>query len=348
MGGTTLFENVIRELERLEQEKLSIPIEADERGYVDRECPANGCKFVFKVLELDWKDRFRDEAVFCPQCGHSEPADHWWTTRQVQEAQEQATTVLEARIANALHHDAREFNARAPKGFISMSMTVSGNGHALEAIVPIAAAAVLEQELSCGRCSAHYAVVGSAFFCPCCGHNSVEQMFDGALAKVRTKVGGIGVVREALRASLGADEAETFCRSIIEGGLQDCVVAFQHLAERLYVPPVGAKPPGQNVFQRLDEGSKLWKAAVGTGYEDWLTAAELDALKLLFQQRHLFAHREGLVDDKYVLKSGDTRYRTGQRLVVAPADVLRMVTLVEKLGTGLRTAVRPVSTPTAP
>ncbi|MDP3277123.1 MAG: hypothetical protein Q8Q09_18170 [Deltaproteobacteria bacterium] len=343
-----MFKNLIHELERLNREKLAIPVSADEQGYVDRECPAKGCLFVFKVLEHDWKDRFRDEAVFCPLCRHSAPADQWWTTRQVREAQKQAKAVLRARINNAMHFDAREFNARAPRGFITISMKVASGDNSREMLVPIDAAAVLEQRLTCEQCGAGYAVAGSAFFCPCCGHNSVEKMFDGALAKVRTKLDGIAKLRDALRESLGADDAETFCRSIIEGGLQDCVVAFQHLAERLYVPWVGKKPPGQNVFQRVGEGSKLWKAAVGAGYEDWLTIPDLDELKVFFQQRHLFAHREGLVDEKYVLNSGDTRYLVGQRLVVAPSDVLRMVTLIAKLGNALRVAARTSSPQPSP
>jgi hypothetical protein len=204
---------------------------------------------------------------------------------------------------------------------------------------------VLEQALVCDACGAGYAVLGPAFFCPCCGHNSVEKMFDAALAKVRTKIEGIEVVREALRAPVGADGAETFCRSTIEGGLQDCVVAFQHLAERLYRPPAGSKAAAPNVFQRLDEGSQLWKSAVGKGYDDWLAAAELADLKVLFQRRHLLAHREGLVDDKYLQKSGDSTYRVGQRIVVSVADVLRMVELIEKLGVALRLAVPPPKPP---
>lgn len=336
-----MFKNIIRELEELGRGgTVSVPIEADERGYIDKECPAPKCLFVFKVLETDWRDKFRDEAVYCPQCGHEAPAKSWFTTEQIERGKEQALATVHARVDRALVDDAREFNATAPRGFISMSMKVSGATHAHHTIVPIAAAAVLEQMLVCDACGAGYAVLGPAFFCPCCGHNSVEKVFDGALAKVRTKIEGIEVVREALRATLGADEAETFCRSTIEGGLQDCVVAFQHLAERLYVLPAGATPPSQNTFQRLDDGSERWRAATGKGYDAWLSAAELEELSILFQRRHILAHRDGLVDEKYVQKSGDTTYKVGQRIVVGRDDVLRLVLLVEKLGRALRAAAK--------
>jgi hypothetical protein len=335
-----VFKNLLTELERLDREKISIPIQADERGYLDRECPADVCKLAFKVSIDDWERLFRDEEVFCPFCGHSAPSNHWWTTDQVEQSHAQARALVSASISNAIHRDARAFNATAPRGFIGISMKASGSGSRSTVIVPIAAADVLEQELACAKCNARYAVLGPAFFCPCCGDNSVERMFDAALAKVRTKIESIETVREAVRAALDADRAEALCRSTIEGGLQDCVVAFQHLAERLYVAPAGSKPPPTNVFQRLDEGSQLWKTSVGKGYEDWLTAAELADLKLLFQRRHLLAHREGLVDDKYVQKSGDSTYRAGQRIVVSVADVLRLVELVQKLGAELRSVAR--------
>jgi hypothetical protein len=139
---------------------------------------------------------------------------------------------------------------------------------------------------------------------------------------------------------LGSDAAEVFCRSTVEGGLQDCVVAFQYFAERLYSSCPGITPPRQNSFQRLDEGSKMWEAALGHGYEDWLDAAELAELNTLFQRRHLLAHRDGIVDDKYAQRSGDSTYRVGQRIVVAVSDVVRMTALVAKLGGALRAALR--------
>ena len=91
----------------------------------------------------------------------------------------------------------------------------------------------------------------------------------------------------------------------------------------------------RNAFQNLDEGSKLWQSACGKTYDAHLSAAELDLLKRLFQQRHLLAHREGLVDTDYITKTGDQNYREGQRLVVKEAAVRECVALVEKLAQGL-------------
>jgi|SRR5436309_15093942 len=54
---------------------FSIQISADEKGFIDRQCPSEECLVVFKVNSTDWKNLFRDEEVFCPQCRHAAPAD---------------------------------------------------------------------------------------------------------------------------------------------------------------------------------------------------------------------------------------------------------------------------------
>lgn len=63
-------------------------------------------------------------------------------------------------------------------------------------------------------------------FCPCCGHNSVEETFDNAVKKIETKIESLEIIKAALVNAAGKDAAEITCRSLIETGLNDCVVAF--------------------------------------------------------------------------------------------------------------------------
>lgn len=59
-----------------------------------------------------------------------------------------------------------------------------------------------------------------------------------------------------------------------------------------------------------------------------------------FQQRHLLAHRKGLIDEDYLSRSGDTAYRVGQRLVIREAAARECVALVRKLGAALQLAAK--------
>lgn len=339
LRGLNMFNDLQRELNRLEQGlTLSIPVEPDEEGYFDKKCPAENCLFQFKVNAEDWVNLFLDEAVYCPMCRHEAPADSWWTTEQIEYAREQAVEHVRGLIGDSLHKMARRFNASQPKnGFIRMSMEVSGT-RGYRAVVPIPSSETLELQIQCEECSARFAVIGSAFFCPCCGTNSVLRTFDDAMRKVLVKLESVSLLRSQFASMGKRDESEILARSLVETALSDCVVAFQRLSEKLYETLPNAVATRSNVFQRIPDGSKLWSDAVGSGYEDWLSGEELATLNILFQRRHLLAHTEGIVDQKYIDRSEDSTYQLGQRIVVSESDVRQLVHLITKLADQMRTS----------
>jgi Zn finger protein HypA/HybF involved in hydrogenase expression len=148
---------------------VSVPIEADEKGYIDKQCPSAQCGFLFKVNQDDWGNLCRDKAVWCPMCGHEAPADQWFTAEQNEHAKSEALKVIQGEIHNALLSGAQKFNSSQPRGgFISMSMKVQGGPQRTYAL-PARAADVMQLDIQCESCSARFAVIGSAYFCPACG-----------------------------------------------------------------------------------------------------------------------------------------------------------------------------------
>ena len=327
-----MFEDLIKEMERMDGQSVSVPIESDEKGYIDKQCPAEDCEFVFKVNGEDWKNIFQDEAVWCPLCRHEASADQWFTIEQVQHAKDETLAIMQGKIHNALRSGAQKFNRKQPRNsFISMSMKVSG-GNKRTHTIPAKAAELMQLEIQCESCEARFAVIGSAYFCPACGYNSVTRTFSDSLRKIRAKMENVEVVRNALIESVGKDEAELTCRSLIETCISDGVVAFQKYCEGMY-EPYGSAP--FNAFQRLDQASSLWENAVQKGFESWLSEEELKALKILYQKRHLLAHNEGIVDSKYIQKSGDSTYKECQRIVILERDVEFLVNALNKLSKGI-------------
>jgi hypothetical protein len=127
------------------------------------------------------------------------------------------------------------------------------------------------------------------------------------------------------------DTAEVTVRRIIENALEDIVTAFQRYAESLYDKFPTAPTAPKNAFQNLKKGSDLWQAVSGKCYEDFLDTISLSSLKRYFQQRHLLAHCEGIVDAQYISNSGDSTYASGQRIVINEQDVQRCTDIIEKL-----------------
>ena len=60
-------------------------------------------------------------------------------------------------------------------------------------------------------------------------------------------------------------------------------------------------------------------------------------MNMFFQRRHLIEHNNGMVDQKYVDKSGDNSYVIGQRLVVKESDAYALLAIIKKLAKGLMT-----------
>ncbi|MGC4029333.1 MAG: hypothetical protein QM696_10705 [Steroidobacteraceae bacterium] len=325
-----MFENLQKELCRLaELQQVEVPLERDAEGYVDKECPAEACLFQFKIHGDDWKNIVRDEEVFCPSCRHKAPANSWYTTAQIKAAKQYALGTVVNRLNGAMRADARASKRRQkPGAFFSITLDVKGGRDAV--LMPIAAAEPMRLRTICEDCECRYSYVGAAYFCPSCGKNSANHTFLQTLAAIRVAAG----LGETLRSVIGPDEAEVMTRTLLEKAMQDTVTSFQRLAEQLYEARTG-EAARRNAFQNLDAGSELWEVELGTSYEQLLDVAAMKSLRVYYQQRHLFAHQQGIVDSDYVSRSGDTSYAVGQRLIIKDSAVLEFADLVERLGTAL-------------
>lgn len=191
-----------------------------------------------------------------------------------------------------------------------------------------------ETEICCEKCGTHYSVIGAAYFCPCCGHNSAVNSFNDSLDSIKKMLDSLGDMKAMLTKKYGRDAAETMCRSLLESSIGDMVSAFQKFASCKYDALTGKTSSG-NAFQRVEEGSRLFEKETGRKYSDWLSLGELNSMKVMFQRRHLLEHNNGMVDQLYLDKSQDTSYSLGQRIVVKVSDAYALLDVVRKLGNGL-------------
>ncbi len=228
-----MFDELLRTLRQFEKPRsISIPmkIEADADGYVHKECPSETCRFSFKIRDDDWRDKVRDEEVFCPFCGHPAPAKSWYTTEQVEWAKQAAFTKFKGLINKAMKQDASNWNRRQPRNAF-LSITLRVNDSPQEVLLPVAATDPMRLKIACEACGCRYSVIGSAYFCPACGHNSAEHLFDQSLGKIGAALDSIAAIRSAIE---DLDTAENTIRLLIENGLQQAVTAFQRFAEVLF------------------------------------------------------------------------------------------------------------------
>ena len=216
-----------------------------------------------------------------------------------------------------------------------MSMSVEPSR--VPILIPPQAAEEMRQDFTCESCGCRYSSIGAAFFCPACGHNSAQTTFLAAVQTVRTTATNLPNIRSAVEELADKDAAENTVRQLLENSLVRLAASFQRFAEAAFhaLPNSSTFSIRKNLFQNLNESTAVWRKATGKGYEDHLGPSAMAELHLFFQQRHLLAHREGLVDQGYIDKSGDRSYSIGQKLVIKGPAVLRLAELVEKLAHGL-------------
>lgn len=301
---------------------ISIPILADENAFTGRECPRSDCEGYFKV-ELGTGLKGEGLPCHCPYCGHTAGHDQFWTKEQIDYAQ----SVAMRRIADALHRDLKklEFDHKPNGAFgIGISMTVKPGR---PTPIHYYREKQLETEVVCINCTLRYSVYGVFAFCPDCEQHNSLQILDKNLE----------VARKMLAL---ASEAETeLSEKLVENALEDCVSAFDGFGRELCrIHANRASNPvkaGKISFQNLVTARASYLELFGIDLTSTVEPEDWRAIVRAFQQRHLVAHKLGVVDHDYIAKSGDTRAVVGRKIGIKAEAVEVLATIISKLAAGM-------------
>jgi hypothetical protein len=301
--------DLIRKLERFQQEikdlnEKTVTIIPDNKGMIDRQCPKDECNSFFKVNAGDWRNIVKDEEAFCPFCRHASEAKNFFPSEQRMEIIQN----IKRSISNFWKH----------------------NHSIVNNIIPLKSSEEFELDIECEKCHVRFSVIGAAYFCPCCGFNSIERTATNSIEKLILKAEKIFLIQTALEQSLSKDESIIISKSIIENSLSDCIGTLQTFSEEKYKNLAGKNPPF-NAFQNVEKSNKLWQELKGEGYEVWLTAKENQELILYTQRRHLLEHKGGIIDLKYLQITNDSNYKVGDKIIVIPNDITVLGKIILKI-----------------
>lgn len=312
---------------------IPVTIQSDEKGYFDRECPNEECLFQFKIKLSDWEEKVSNEAVYCPLCGYVAESDKWWTQDQLESMREIATSYALNMIQSELDKSFKKLE-RSTRNSKYFKIKYKPGRRVSFVNNPIGQMPEWETEIVCPECSTAYSVIGTAYFCPCCGRNNVKTALIDSMSSIEKMIDSLEDLEEHLSEKVGKDVAKDMASKMLEDCLGNIVSAFQKYAELLY-SQISENSVRVNDFQIVDKGSNLFLQACGKGYEAWLSQYEIERMVLFFQRRHILEHNAGIVDERYVEKSGDTSYCVGQRVVLKKSEVRELLAIVRKLCTGL-------------
>lgn len=311
-----------RNLDRLGKQ-LSIPINADEDGYLGRECPVEECLGYFKITP---GTGIKGPApCHCPYCGHSGDSNTFFTQEQI----EYAKSIALRQFTDTLHQDLKsmEFNHPPRGGFgIGISLKVTqGARHPIQHYRE----KELETEVICDACTLRYAIYGVFGWCPDCGiHNSVQ-----ILSK------NFELARKEL--SLAETVEKDLADHLIGDALENVVSAFDGFGREICL-----RKGSEIRFQNLPGARRNVQEKFGFDFADGLTVDQWQYVSRVFQKRHLLAHKMGVIDDEYVQRANDPGAVAGRKVQVSPNEVRSSIETIEILGRRLFGGILPPNTPT--
>jgi hypothetical protein len=298
--------------------QLSIPITADEDGYLGRECPEQECLGYFKITPGTGMKG--PAPCHCPYCGHSGDNNTFFTQEQI----EYAKSIALRQFTDALHKDLKsmEFDHQPRGGFgIGISLKVTqGARHPIQYYRE----KELETEVVCDACTLRYAIYGVFGWCPDCGiHNSVL---------ILTK--NFELARKEL---ILAETAEKeLADHLIGDALENIVSAFDGFGRE-----ISSQKGSEIRFQNLPGARRNVQDKFGFDFADALTADQWQYVCRVFQKRHLLAHKMGVIDDDYVLKASDVGVVAGRKVQVSAEEVNSSIEIIELLGRKLFAGILP-------
>lgn len=169
----------------------------------------------------------------------------------------------------------------------------------------------------CERCDTPQDILGLVGYCCSCGQRNDLTCLKTSLERIQ------GELRQGRQS---------------EGAIRDTVSAFDGfvsgLAKQL-LARIPLHPRRRNVwtqaFHKLGPVLKNFEEHFGFSLRRRLGNEE-DFMALMFERRHLYEHRQGIVDQRYLDESGDaTGLRVGQRIEDTQDNAFRLISAVSRL-----------------
>jgi len=170
--------------------------------------------------------------------------------------------------------------------------------------------------LVCDCCGRDYGVFAIALFCPDCGAPNLALHFSREVELVDQQV--------ELAEAAGQDRQELAYR-LLGNAHEDVLTAFEATMKVAYVYLIHNRPSGSlpvkavgNDFQNIERGRKRFEEFSFDPFAE-LDAAELSALSLNIQKRHLIGHSLGVVDEKFAEQAQEAKL--GETVELVATDI---------------------------
>lgn len=305
----------------------SVDIPTDDDGFFGRECST--CNRFFKMRIDQWQALPSGAAVTCPYCGAQSADPNDFLTAQ---QQERAMSALKSMAEQYAHEALRDVFRGLQRRSRSSAVKFTVN----ETLPPVRSVTTYVEEkvrrtIECENCQTAYAVYGATAFCPVCGPRAAVDNVLDSIERERRALRLEDELPQDLREQARADGVFD---TTAANAVRETVTLFEvftrdqftaHVAEHEEI----VKEKGRGVFQRLDDIDALFAEHLGTAISSHVGEDVWSRLRIVFQQRHVLVHRQGIVDEQYVNAVPEAEQQVGQRLVLDRRDADEALDAVE-------------------
>lgn len=314
--------------------ELRMPLPQSPTGKIYRFCPNPTCEPRLFLLggqsacEFDVANsplvrrQPNTTGTTCPYCGRDGDDSEFLFDGDIAAAQNEIKRLAVKDVQDQLADIARKFNRKmsSSRGLIDIRMEVKKSPMRPR----FSWRPDLLRNLACDMCGREYGVYAIALFCPDCGARNVCVHFQREIELIRQQI-------EIASEASATGEGELAYR-LLGNAHEDVLTAFETYLKSIYrflakqCDPGTQKKLPRNVFQRLNEGRKLFQE-VGVDPFQVLNEDDMTFLRLNVQKRHVIGHNLGIVDEGY--KEFAASEQPGQTVHVLADEIARFAELCQ-------------------
>lgn len=279
---------------------LPVLIASDSTGMFGHQCP---------TCQGYW--RTRDGGKICPYCGYESEAQYLLLT----EAQRRYVKEYCGMLASVLH------SGQPGKYSIDLDAVADAVGKSHPKPAFYYAEERQQNLFKCAACGEVNDVLGTFAYCSSCGTRNDLQELEKTIQQIRDRANAGGPSNGCVRDAIAA--FDSFASQYA-----------QQLVARVPLTPARKSYLEHAHFQNVEATTVMFREFFDIDVLSGLNEEDIAFTTLRFHRRHVYEHRGGEADEKYIQDSGDP-VRLKQALREDQESAHRTANMVKKLATNL-------------
>lgn len=180
-----------------------------------------------------------------------------------------------------------------------------------------------QNKVTCKACGAFNDILGTFGYCSSCGtRNDLQELSENTIPRLRDRINAGGPYEACVRDSVAG--FDSFVGNYVT-----------QLVHRVPMTPKRRNQLRDRPFHNLQSVASELNEIFGIDILDGLTSEEVCFATLMFHRRHVYEHKGGEADEKYIADSGDNSIRPKQALRETIESAHRIASLILRMATNL-------------